>query len=302
MHIDDASSELPRSVDSFAERPAHAAGADAAIRAALSLNGIQERDHTKSIAEALDISIKQAQRKLRLGIWSLQDLLLLQARLDVTLTAILSTDNFAPGPQLIAEPANLLIDGESMQCEVVVGPVVTWHPQGQGLACTKHKGQWLVGTLPRLEMSAPGELRYVVESIRSLDSMRPMRIAVLDDDVPTADSLAEWFSEQGYAATAFNEPSELESAGIELYDAFVLDVVLRGGSCYSLVNRIREIDEDAAIVLLTGKARGNAPLENELAEFVQEHRLDVAVKPTPPRFLLAKILTSVSRRRSSPTN
>lgn len=278
------------------ERPKHAELTEQAIRAALTQKGVASAAHANSLADAFGITASQVRRKLRYGIWTLQELLVLQDRLGVSLANVLHSSTNGEARDM--EPGLLVINGQEVECEIRPGPVVTTSNPSANLACSRVGGRWMISTLGALDSSAPGQLRYAVELLQVLDSGSPLRIAVLDDDFPTAESLASWFTESGYPATPFATAQELEDAGIESFDAFVLDVVLKGGTCYALIGKIREIDTNAVIMLLTGKVRGNTPLENEVAEVVRDQHVEFAVKPTSPALLLASILSSVARRRA----
>lgn len=277
------------------DRPQHALHAEKAIRAALAHKGIPARSQTNALADALRLTAKQIRRKLREGIWTLPELLRIQSVLQVSLVAALSEGGSDAAVDEPFSDASLLINDEEVPCVIRVGPVMTSFA-GASLGCSKVKGKWVVSTNRGLETAAPGELRYSVDMLQVLDSGSPLRIAVLDDDARAAESLAAWFSEAGYPATAFTTTRDVEAAGLEHFDVYVLDVVLSDGTCYGLIGKIRDVDRDAVIILLTGKARGNAPLETELAEVVAEQRVDLAEKPTSPPLLLGRILSALARR------
>lgn len=276
-------------------RPRHAGLAEQAIRAALSQKGVAAAAHAKELADMFSVTASQARRKLRNGIWTLQELLLLQERLGISFASILDTPSEEAGRDM--EPGLLLVNGQEIECQMLPGPVMTPSTPVAGLACSRSAGRWHISTPAELDQSLPGQLRYAVELLQVLDGGSPLRIAVLDDDLPAAESLVNWFNESGYPASAFSTAKSLEQAGIENFDAFVLDVMLKSGTSYGLVGKIREIDAHAVVMLLTGKVRGNMPLEHEMAEVVRDQRVEFAVKPTSPELLLAGILSSMARWR-----
>lgn len=277
------------------ERPKHAELVEHAIRGALTQLGVAPAAQANTLAETFNITASQARRKLRYGIWTIHELLVLQDRFNVSFMSVLQHAGGNPAPGL--ESATLLINGQQIDCEVRPGPVMTPSGPPANLACSRAKGRWWISTLSALEAEAPGQLRYAVEQLQVVDGGSPLRIAVLDDDSSAAESLATWFSESGYPSAAFATSAALEQAGIGNFDAFILDVVLKSGTCYDLIDKIRDTDANAVIMLLTGKSRGNAPLEHEIAEVVRDHHVEFAVKPTSPALLLASILSSVARRR-----
>lgn len=278
------------------KRPKHAELIEQAIRTALTQKGVATAAHANTLAETFKITASQVRRKLRFGVWSLQELLVLQERLGVALSAVL---NFSSDSEVRdMEPGVLLINGQEVECQVSPGPVMTTSSQPANLACSRVQGRWMISTLSALETAAPGQLRHAVELLQVLDGGSPLRVAVLDDDFPAAESLAMFFSESGYPSMAFSTAKDLIAAGIENFDAFVLDVMLKGGTSYELIGKIKEVDANAVITLLTGKVRGNTPFESEMAEVVRDQQVEFAVKPTSPALLLASILSSVARRRS----
>lgn len=277
------------------ERPKHAELTEQAIRSALAHRGVASASHANVLAETFNVTPSQMRRKLRFGIWTLQELLILQDRIGVSLSSVLHSSSEGVAKDM--EPGLLLINGQEVECQISRGPVMATASQPANLACSRVQGRWCISTFGALEAAAPGQLRYAVELLQVLDGGSPLRIAVLDDDFPAAESLALWLSESGYPAIPFATVQDLIEAGIGNFDAFVLDVMLKSGTSYDLIGKIREVDANAVILLLTGKVRGNAPLESEMAEVVRDQQVEFAVKPTSPPLLLASILSSVARRR-----
>lgn len=224
--------------------------------------------------------------------WTVHDVLVIQERMKISLASVLSS-SATP-----LKAATLLINGHEIGCEVRPGPVMTPSSPPTNLACSRIKGAWVVSTLKSLDEVAPNQLRHAVDLMQVVDGGSPLRIAVLDDDFPTAEALADYFNENGYPSKAYATTADLEDAGLDNFDAFILDVVLKRGTSYDLIRKIRAQDSNAVIMLLTGKVRGNTPRETEMAEVVRDHHVEFAVKPTSPALLQASILSSVARRRT----
>lgn len=281
-----------------ASTPAHASHTESCIRAALESKGIARSAQATALGELLHVTHQQVRRKLRQGTWTLQELLIIQNHYSTSLADVMASQT-SLGDGVHLEAATLLINNQSVACEMRVGSALV-SQSGAGLACSQVKDKWVVSTFAALDEAAPGALRYAVEMLQVLESGSPPRIAVLDDDENASTSLASWFNHSGYPAQAFTTSEALQEAGIEQFDVFVIDVILSAGkTCYSLLSKIRDIDPDAIVVLLTGKLRGNAPLETELASVVREQRVEFYEKPTRPPLLLASILNAVARRQPS---
>lgn len=276
--------------------PLHAGHTENCIRTALESKGIPRSAQAAALSELLQVTHQQVRRKLRQGIWTLQELLLIQNHYGTSLAEVMASQS-ARGDGGHLEAATILINNQAVECEVRIGSALV-NQSGVGLACSRVKDKWVVSTFASLDDAAPGALRYAIEMLQVLENGSPPRIAVLDDDENASTSLASWFNHSGYPARAFTTSEALQAAGIDHFDVFVIDVILSAGkTCYSLLSRIRDVDPDAIVVLLTGKLRGNAPLETELANVVREQRVDFYEKPTRPPLLLASILNAVARRQ-----
>lgn len=273
--------------------------AEQCIRAAFEAIGITRFQLPHEIGALFSITAKQARRKLKDDIWSLDELLALQRRCGASLLGVLQDDLHEVDAGAHRVPALLVINGESLACEVQVGKALKGL-QSSGLVCIWSKGRLVVSTSNFLtESGARGE-RFAINGIWLRVGSAPLRVAVLDDDILASQSLAEWFSENGYPAQSFTTIQQLEAAGLDAFDVFIVDVVLGGGqTCGELVVRIREADPWAIVVLLTGKLR-TKDMEAEIAEIVRDQRVEFHAKPTSPLVLLSTVLNSVARRRQGP--
>lgn len=271
--------------------------AERCIRAAFEAVGIDHFRVPHEIGALLSITAKQARRKLKENIWSLEELLALQRRCGVSLGGVLQPDEADGWTVHRGIQACLLVNGEADLCEISLGTPCT-KPRSKGLVCTKHKGRWIVSTPHHLNELCAHGIRFTLEYMRPIEGSLPLRVAVLDDEIQASRSLAEWFSESGHPAQPFTTIEQLEAAGLDAFDVFIVDVVLAGGrTSHELVVRIREADPMAIVVLLTGQLR-TRDMETEIAGIVRDQRVEFHAKPTSPLVLLSTVLNAVARRDS----
>jgi FixJ family two-component response regulator len=129
-----------------------------------------------------------------------------------------------------------------------------------------------------------------------------IRIAILDDDIGTSETLGEWFTAAGYAASAFTSAEQLLSSQVENYDVFVVDFLLASGdSSQATIKFIRQALPDVPIVLLTGKLRDGQVSEADLSALLRTANVTFFEKPVRPSVLAATIekeLDQLAHRRA----
>ena len=108
--------------------------------------------------------------------------------------------------------------------------------------------------------------------------MNQRKILIVDDELSVRQSLEEWFSEDGFEAiTAEDGEAALRQMPAGPYDIIVLDLKMPGMDGITLQKRIREIDRDAAIIILTAYASVETAVEAlKLGAF------DYITKPVDP--------------------
>lgn len=108
--------------------------------------------------------------------------------------------------------------------------------------------------------------------------MNQRKILIVDDELSVRKSLEEWFREDGFqAVTAEDGEAALRQMPAGPYDIIVIDLKMPGMDGVTLQKRIREIDRDAAIVILTAYASVETAVEAlKLGAF------DYITKPVDP--------------------
>lgn len=123
------------------------------------------------------------------------------------------------------------------------------------------------------------------------------RVAILDDDIDTAASIAAVLGRSGLQAAAFSTAASLLQACDEhAFDAFVLDWLLEQGTTLGVIRTLRAqgASARAPIFLLSGSlAQGDHPSDVALAQAIDSHDLRYRVKPYAPRRLAQEICAAV---------
>jgi DNA-binding response OmpR family regulator len=83
--------------------------------------------------------------------------------------------------------------------------------------------------------------------------MKPLRILVVDDDREVCEYLETVLAQQGQLVYWLQDPTQaIREVRRDRYHVVCLDLVMPGLSGLELLARIREIDSDLAVILLTG--------------------------------------------------
>ncbi len=108
--------------------------------------------------------------------------------------------------------------------------------------------------------------------------MSGRRILIVDDELSVRSSLGEWFEEDGFSVeTAEDGEAALRAMDRGPYDIVLLDLKMPGMDGIAVQKRVREIDPDATIIILTAFASVQTAVEAlKLGAF------DYVTKPVDP--------------------
>src|SRR5262249_42975123 len=88
-----------------------------------------------------------------------------------------------------------------------------------------------------------------------MDLMSAKRVLLVDDESSFRQTTARFFGDRGYGLAAVDTVAEGESsARTERPDAVILDQQVRDGTALDLLPRLREIDPEVPVVVLTDQA------------------------------------------------
>ena len=124
------------------------------------------------------------------------------------------------------------------------------------------------------------------------------RLLIVDDELTVRDSLGKWFREEGY------EIGTAESAGGALtrmaeghWDLALLDIKMRGTDGIELQRRLRELDPDLIVIMMTGYAS----VETAVAA-LKNGAYDYVSKPLDPDEIAHLVKKALAHRRAEREN
>lgn len=124
-----------------------------------------------------------------------------------------------------------------------------------------------------------------------------LRILVVDDERPIADTLCQILRKAGYECKPAYSGTDALCAVSEFSPALIIsDVVMPGLDGIELAKTVRREYPDCAVLLFSGNASTQDLLANAGAE---GHSFQVLAKPVPPRDLLTKVAALLSTLRQA---
>ena len=117
-----------------------------------------------------------------------------------------------------------------------------------------------------------------------------MRILLVEDDRPIAETLRDFLSQYFLVDCAYDAASALEQFGPNIYDLVILDCLLPDARGIELLEELRERDSRIAVLVLTG----NSELDNKVS-LLNAGADDYVTKPFHAQELLARIRALLRR-------
>ncbi len=110
---------------------------------------------------------------------------------------------------------------------------------------------------------------------------RTPTLLVVDDELHVRESLSHWFTEDGYEVhTAASAKDALAELGQRRFDVMITDIKMPGMDGLELQRRVREVDAEIAIILVTAYASVSTAVQA-----LKEGAYDYLVKPFDPEEL-----------------
>ncbi|NOZ55513.1 MAG: sigma-54-dependent Fis family transcriptional regulator [Calditrichaeota bacterium] len=117
-------------------------------------------------------------------------------------------------------------------------------------------------------------------------------VLIVDDEEVMLHSLGDWLRLQGFAPRLVTSGmAALEAVEEKKPDVAVVDIKMPGMDGITLLRKIKEIDPDIPVVIITA----HATVENAV-EAMKQGAYDYIMKPFPPE-KLANVLSKVVRQR-----
>ena len=122
--------------------------------------------------------------------------------------------------------------------------------------------------------------------------MTPDKVLLVDDEVEFVGTLAKRMEIRGLSVEIANSGSEaLEKVARDVFDAIVLDVLMPGMDGIETLKRLREVQPELQIMLLTGHGTVQTAVEA-----TRLGAIDVLEKPTDIEVLIGKIKEARAQR------
>ena len=121
---------------------------------------------------------------------------------------------------------------------------------------------------------------------------KEIKILIVDDEEIVRESLSEWFMEDGYQVeSAENAVEALNKINKIRYDIYLLDIKMPGMDGMELHRRIREIDKDAVVIMITAYAAVDTAVKA-----LKDGAFDYITKPFDPDNL-SHVLRNAAQQR-----
>jgi DNA-binding NtrC family response regulator len=119
------------------------------------------------------------------------------------------------------------------------------------------------------------------------------RILIVDDELVVRDSLQKWFDSEGYDAGAVSSGREaLFAVQQKQYDLALLDIKMPGMDGMELQKKLREVDSDLTVVIMTGYASVETAVEA-----LKMGAYDYITKPIDPDELVHLVSNALGHKR-----
>ncbi|KVE22195.1 histidine kinase [Burkholderia vietnamiensis] len=240
------SSELDASATLIANR----------IREILLKNGIGRRQHANTISRILNLSFSQAHRKLKgQSPWAIHQVNQITTEFGEDVGQLFG-ESSAVAVAAEGEPvtASLVVGHTRIPCSAHIGPALSADQRSELVALVESDGHWSIHTPD----TAPDGQAYAVRLIKivpTVEEIRRLSIAILDDSAEAADELSKYLRNQGFNTHAYYDIQSFnEAVRDQMFDGFVVDWIIGQDTSESCMTKIRQSENpDAPILVLTGQ-------------------------------------------------
>ncbi len=122
---------------------------------------------------------------------------------------------------------------------------------------------------------------------------KPVSLLVVDDELSVRDSLTKWFKEDGFKVDSAADATEaLKKLKPGVFDIIFLDIKLPGMDGMELQRRIKDVDPNATIIMITAYASVDTAVKS-----LKEGAYDYVTKPVDPDYLSHLVANVIKQRR-----
>ncbi|WP_423761808.1 helix-turn-helix domain-containing protein [Burkholderia sp. NLJ2] len=225
------------------------------IREILTKNGIGRRQHAGTISRILNLSFSQAHRKLKgQSPWAIHQVNQITAEFGEDVGQLFGESQADSAP-VEGDPtaASLVIGNTAIPCQAHIGLALSADQRGD-LVALETDGRWFIHTA---DNAPEGQLHSVrLITIRpTVEEIRRLSIAILDDSAEAADELSKYLRNQGFNTQAYYDIQSFNDAvRDQMFDGFVVDWIIGQDTSESCMTKIRQSENpDAPILVLTGQ-------------------------------------------------
>ncbi len=130
--------------------------------------------------------------------------------------------------------------------------------------------------------------------VETATAERAGRILIVDDELVVRDSLAKWFTTEGYSVLAVDSAREaLSSFRAGAWDVALIDIKMPGMDGIELQHQLHEIDPDLIVIIMTGYSSVETAVQA-----LKQGAYDYITKPFDPDELVHTIHNAIEHRRA----
>ena len=123
-------------------------------------------------------------------------------------------------------------------------------------------------------------------------------LLIVDDENVVRDSLGKWFEEEGYSVDTANSAREaLLKLPRQRWDLALVDIKMPGMDGLELHRKIREVDPDIIVIIMTGYASVETAVQA-----LKDGAYDYIMKPFDPDDLAHAVAKALEHRRTREEN
>jgi two-component system, NtrC family, response regulator HydG len=136
--------------------------------------------------------------------------------------------------------------------------------------------------------------QYAVHEMDRETTSTRAKIAIVDDDAVVRDSLGKWFESEGFDVTQFHDArNALEKFDVGRWDVALVDIKMPGIDGIELQEKLREIDPDLPVIIMTGYASVDSAVRA-----LKNGAYDYITKPFDPDELVHLVNNAVDHHAS----
>ena len=256
------------------------------VRELMERHGIAERQQASELRKILGLGVSASHRKINGETpWSLGQIRQVAAHFNEAPSKLIDGMSAAPSTTSLTpvHEATLIIETKEISCTIQIAGLVG-DGQPTKFIAFDDDGRWSV--LAK-EEAYSGPKYYQVEKIEiNLSEAKNNTIAVIDDDIPTANNIRDYLNEVGFKATAYYSLQSATAAlQRNLFDGYVLDWFFGNETSEDILKLIRASENPGApTILLTGWMETGKVSETEVATLMR--RFDVFPQEKPARLAI----------------